>query len=79
MMESKNMRNRAVVIGGSIAGMVSARVLAEHFTLVTILKRINYLSSLMPVKAYRHLFSPMSYLPKGTGYWKNFSLVLALN
>ncbi len=38
MMKSKNMRERAVVIGGSIAGMLSARVLAEHFTSVTIIE-----------------------------------------
>lgn len=33
-----NTDNHAIVIGGSIAGMLSARVLAEHFTSVTVIE-----------------------------------------
>ncbi|MGK7916013.1 MAG: FAD-dependent oxidoreductase, partial [Prochloraceae cyanobacterium] len=34
--------NHALVIGGSIAGLLAARVLAEHFERVTIIERDYY-------------------------------------
>lgn len=36
---STNQPNHAIVIGGSIAGLLAARVLSEHFTQVTIIER----------------------------------------
>ena len=38
----KQTRNHAVVIGGSMAGMLAARVLAERFERVTIVERDRY-------------------------------------
>src|SRR5690242_1332625 len=35
----KRLRENAVVIGGSIAGLMTARVLANHFEQVTVLER----------------------------------------
>ncbi len=34
-----NLGEHAVVIGGSLAGLMSARVLADHFESVTVLER----------------------------------------
>jgi len=36
---SKNTRDRAVVLGASIAGLLAARVLADHYTTVTVVER----------------------------------------
>jgi 2-polyprenyl-6-methoxyphenol hydroxylase-like FAD-dependent oxidoreductase len=36
---SKNTRDRAVVLGGSIAGLLAARVLADHYSSVTVVER----------------------------------------
>lgn len=36
---SKNTRDRAVVLGGSIAGLLAARVLADHYATVTVVER----------------------------------------
>src|SRR5271163_3328392 len=36
---TKSMGERAIVIGGSMAGLMAARVLADHFDQVTILER----------------------------------------
>ena len=38
-MKSLSSRNHALVIGGSIGGLLTARVLSDHFTRVTILER----------------------------------------
>ena len=37
-----NMRNHAAVIGGSIAGLWTARVLADHFDRVTVIDRDHF-------------------------------------
>ncbi len=37
--QSSRRRSHAVVIGGSLAGMLAARVLADHFERVTIIER----------------------------------------
>ena len=43
----------AVVIGGSLAGLMAARVLSDHFSRVTILERDAYLMPLSFARAYR--------------------------
>jgi 2-polyprenyl-6-methoxyphenol hydroxylase-like FAD-dependent oxidoreductase len=40
--QARRNRGRAVVIGGSMAGMLAARILAEHFDRVTIIERDCY-------------------------------------
>jgi 2-polyprenyl-6-methoxyphenol hydroxylase-like FAD-dependent oxidoreductase len=48
----------AVVIGGSSAGMIAARILADHFTAVTLLERDSYPETPQPRKGVpqsRHL------------------------
>ena len=35
-------RRHAVVVGGSLAGMLAARVLADHFDAVTVLERDRF-------------------------------------
>jgi 2-polyprenyl-6-methoxyphenol hydroxylase-like FAD-dependent oxidoreductase len=39
---TRNLGDHAIVIGGSIAGLVTARVLADHFAGVTIIERDHY-------------------------------------
>ncbi len=41
-----SLQNHAVVVGGSIAGMLAARVLADHFTSVTIVETVDILPDL---------------------------------
>src|SRR5439155_4482176 len=51
-------RQNALVIGGSLAGLLAARVLLDHFERVTILERDRYPSELGPRKGVpqsRHL------------------------
>ncbi len=43
-----NSSSHAIVIGGSIAGLLAARVLADHFNLVTICERDRFPSQPMP-------------------------------
>jgi 2-polyprenyl-6-methoxyphenol hydroxylase-like FAD-dependent oxidoreductase len=40
--ERQSNRSHAVVIGGSIAGLLAARVLSDHFDLVTVIERDRY-------------------------------------
>ena len=41
-MLSQSQKNHAIVIGGSIAGLVAARVLLKHFERVTLIERDTY-------------------------------------
>src|SRR5215217_832303 len=38
-LENKSHRNKAIVIGGSMAGLLAARVLSDHFESVSVLER----------------------------------------
>ena len=38
-------RRHAVVVGGSLAGMLAARVLRDHFTRVTLLERDQFIET----------------------------------
>ena len=42
--------NHAIVIGGSMTGLLAARVLSEHFEHVTILERDHYINDVQPRK-----------------------------
>jgi 2-polyprenyl-6-methoxyphenol hydroxylase-like FAD-dependent oxidoreductase len=58
--------NRAVVLGAGFAGLLSARVLAEHYECVTVIERDALVDSLTPRKGVpqgRHLHS---LLPRGS-------------
>lgn len=39
---NSNFGDHAIVIGGSIAGLVAARVLADHFARVTVIERDRF-------------------------------------
>lgn len=43
--EAQNSRRHAVVLGGSLAGLLTARVLADHFDHVTLIERDAYLDT----------------------------------
>ena len=55
---------RAVVIGGSIAGLLSARVLSDYFERELLSIAIDYLKPLRRAVAFPNLFSPTFYSPK---------------
>jgi 2-polyprenyl-6-methoxyphenol hydroxylase-like FAD-dependent oxidoreductase len=48
LQKTVNNSSHAIVIGGSIAGLLAARVLADHFHLVTIVERDRFPSQPMP-------------------------------
>ncbi|MGH9626768.1 MAG: 2-polyprenyl-6-methoxyphenol hydroxylase-like oxidoreductase, partial [Bryobacteraceae bacterium] len=53
-----SLRKHAVVIGGSIAGMIAARILSDHFEKVTVFERDGNLDDARPrpgVPQARHL------------------------
>ncbi|HEY6331318.1 MAG TPA: FAD-dependent oxidoreductase [Blastocatellia bacterium] len=49
--KSQSSRERAIVIGGSMAGLLAARVLSDHFREVTLIERDEIASSARPRKA----------------------------
>ena len=50
---SDGMTEHAVVIGGSMAGLLAARVLSDHFERVTIVERDRFPDGAGPAGAYR--------------------------
>jgi len=73
-------KQTAVVIGGSIARLLSARVLADYFESVAIVE-----TDKLPEKPEARKGVPQSVQPhvlftrEGTGFWRSFFLVSALS
>ena len=61
----KTLGNRAVVIGGSIAGLLSARVLADYFTCVTIIDKDELPQTPQPRRGVPQSVQPHVLLTKG--------------
>lgn len=55
----------AVIIGGSLAGLLSGRVLANHFDLVTVIERDAYPEQPIPRKGVPHSRFPHTLMLKG--------------
>lgn len=56
----------AIVIGGSIAGLLAARVLSEYFQQVTIVDRDQLPLTAEPRRGVPQSVQPLFYLPKAT-------------
>ena len=64
---------RAIVIGGSIAGLLAARVLADHYEEVVVSNATNSQSTPRSAKARPMRFIHMGYWRAGCMCWKNCS------
>src|SRR5436190_7779267 len=60
-------RHHAVVIGGSMAGLLAARVLSDHFEQVTIIERDRLSQEIAPRKGVPQGQHVHALLAKGTG------------
>ena len=58
-------RDRAVVLGASLAGLLAARVLSEHFTEVVLLERDALPEQPAPRKGTPHAVHPHGLLARG--------------
>ena len=65
-------RNHACVIGGSIAGLLAGRVLAEHFGRVTIVERDELPNQPMPRKSTPHAQHTNGLLARGLTVFEEF-------
>lgn len=68
---SQDRLSHAIVVGGSLAGMLAARVLSEHFSQVTVIERDEYPDSPQPrpgIPQSRHVHGM---LLRGTGIIEN--------
>jgi 2-polyprenyl-6-methoxyphenol hydroxylase-like FAD-dependent oxidoreductase len=70
------MRKQALVLGGSMAGLLAARVLSDYFDRVTILDRDVFPPLPKIVEASPGAVTLMACLPVGARRWNTFSLVL---
>ncbi|MCY6490382.1 hypothetical protein [Leptolyngbya sp. GGD] len=58
-------KSHALVIGGSLTGLLMARILANHFDLVTIVERDVYPDQPMPRKVVPHSRFPHTLMLRG--------------
>lgn len=65
-------RHHAVVIGGSMAGLLAARVLADHFDRVTIIERDTYSAAPLPRKGVPQAHHLHALLARGLQIMEQF-------
>jgi flavin-dependent dehydrogenase len=69
--------SHAVVIGGSMAGLLAARVLASHFERVTLVERDALPEGMDARKGVPQGRMPHVMLPRGQRTWSGYSPVTA--
>lgn len=75
----KSYGQRAVVIGGSITGMLSARVLAEFSMKSLFLKPMMFIMTRMLESVYHKVTTHMSSYKADSRHWNECSLTLLMN
>ena len=70
-MESRSNQNRnhAIVIGGSMAGLLAARILTDHYQQVTLLERDHFPSDAGRVGVFRRAGIRMGCWPVAVACW----------
>ena len=77
--EARNANRHAVVLGGSLAGLLTARILSDHFERVTLIERDVYTENTKHAAAFRKRITYMGSCCAGDRFSKNFFPVCKTN
>jgi 2-polyprenyl-6-methoxyphenol hydroxylase-like FAD-dependent oxidoreductase len=74
----QNLRTHAIVIGGSLAGLLAARVLTDHFKTVTLIERDAFPADIDNRKGVPKAGTFMHYTSKAWRSWPGTFLTWSL-